>query len=214
MATRCWRLLTSRCGGLRSQKWVHRRLLPTQRRRRTGKAANARGADYLGWSSDGSGVWWAIGNTFHSRPLDSLSFEADDADSEKPLRMPMTTHQIALFLKMSTPPSLPLIWMWSSRSTPTGALLLERVNLISMSGESTDAMAEVRTSQDILIVDNRIHAIGNHGSLAVPEGAARRDLTTNLSCPVLSIRTPTGSSEPAMCLNPTTGRSSPMWLMG
>ena len=69
------------------------------------------------------------------------------------------------------------------RSMPTGALLLERVNLISMFGESTRAMAEVRKSQDILIVDNRIHAIGDHRSLPVPAGATRRDLNNKFVVP-------------------------------
>jgi hypothetical protein len=32
------------------------------------------GADYLGWSSDGDGVWWAIGNTFNSRPAREYEF--------------------------------------------------------------------------------------------------------------------------------------------
>ena len=142
------------------------------------------GADYLGWSSDGSGVWWAIGNTFHSRSLDSLSFEADDADSEDAVAegdndasdrfVPEDEHPAVIAIDMD---------VVVPRSTPTGALLLERVNLISMSGESTDAMAEVRTSQDILILDNRIHAIGEHGSLVVPDGATRRDLNNKFVVP-------------------------------
>jgi Tol biopolymer transport system component/predicted amidohydrolase len=142
------------------------------------------GADYLGWSSDGSGVWWAIGNTFHYRPLDSLSFELDDADSEEAVAdaddgvsdrfVPEDEHPAVTAIDMD---------VVVPRSTPTGALLLERVNLISMSAESTNAMAEVRTSQDILIVDNRIHAIGDHGSMAVPDGATRLDLSDKFVVP-------------------------------
>jgi hypothetical protein len=69
------------------------------------------------------------------------------------------------------------------RSTPTGALLLERANLITMSEAETDAMARVRASQDILVVDNRIHAIGDHGTLAVPPGATRLDLNDKFVVP-------------------------------
>ena len=142
------------------------------------------GADYLGWSSDGSGVWWAIGNTFHSRPLASLSFEADDADSDEAVAEG-DDDASDRFVAEDEHPAVTAVDMdvVVPRSTPTGALLLERVNLISMSGRSTEAMAELRTSQDILIVDNRIHAIGNHGSLAVPEGAARRDLSNKFVVP-------------------------------
>ena len=142
------------------------------------------GADYLGWSSDGSGAWWAIGNTFHARPLASMSFELDDADSEEAVAdadddvsdrfVPEDEHPAVTAIDMD---------VVVPRSTPTGALLLERVNLISMSAESTNAMAEVRTSQDILIVDNRIHAIGDHGSMAVPDGATRLDLSDKFVVP-------------------------------
>ena len=139
---------------------------------------------YLGWSSDGSGVWWAIGNTFYSRPLASLTFEADEADSENAVA---DTNDDVLdrFVPEDEHPAVTAVDMdvVVPRSTPTGALLLERVNLISMSVDSTEAMAEVRTSQDILIVDNRIHAIGSHGSLAVPDGAARRDLKNKFVVP-------------------------------
>ena len=142
------------------------------------------GADYLGWSSDGNSVWWAIGNTFHSRPLVSLSFEADEADSGDALAQ--TDHDASdRFIPEDEHPAVTTVDMdvVVPRSTPTGALLLEQANLITMSGESTDAMAEVRTSQDILIVDNRIHAIGDHGSLAVPDGATRLDLSDKFVAP-------------------------------
>mgnify|MGYP006260349987 CR=1 FL=1 len=91
------------------------------------------GADYLGWSSDGGGVWWAIGNTFYSRPLASLSFEADDADSKEAVTdadddvsdnfVPEDEHPAVTAVDMD---------VVVPRSTPAGALLLERVNLISI----------------------------------------------------------------------------------
>ena len=142
------------------------------------------GADYLGWSSDGDGVWWAIGNTFHSRPLASMSFDKDKTNSEDAVA---DTEDDASdgFVADDEHPAVTSVDMdvVVPRSTPTGALLLERANLITMSEAETDAMARVRASQDILVVDNRIHAIGDHGTLAVPTGATRLDLNDKFVVP-------------------------------
>ena len=142
------------------------------------------GADYLGWSSDGDGVWWAIGNTFNSRPLATMSFDEDKTNSEDAVADTADDASDG-FVADDEHPAVTSVDMdvVVPRSTPTGALLLERANLITMSEAETDAMARVRASQDILIVDNRIHAIGDHGSLAVPTGATRLDLNDKFVVP-------------------------------
>lgn len=49
-------------------------------------------------------------------------------------------------------------------------MLLQSANLITMSGATTEAMNSVLTNQDVLVTDNRIAAIGDSGSLNVPDG--------------------------------------------
>lgn len=147
------------------------------------------GADYLGWSSDGNSVWWAIGNTVHTRPMESIRFTAEtpetsgtsdeesvatDMDDGADLFVPEDQHPAVIAVDMN---------VVVSRYTPSGTLLLERANLISMSGDATDAMAQIRSLQDILVVDNRIQAVGDHGTLAVPSNATRLDLSNKFVVP-------------------------------
>ena len=135
------------------------------------------GADYLGWTPDGQGVWWAIGNTFYSRPLASIDYlrsddtdvndDADVNDDEEGNDVtfaPEDRHAAVAAVKMN---------VQRPRDKAEGTLLLEHANVISMAGETTLAMNTVERDQDILIVDNRIRAVAAHGSLAVPDDVTR-----------------------------------------
>lgn len=139
------------------------------------------GADYLGWSADGSGIWWAIGNTFYSRPFDSVEFrkeeddsneaddeedEGDDADDEP--FVPEDEHESVTAVSMN---------VVMPRNTPSGSLLLTGANIIAMAGDSTAAMNTIAENMDILVTDNRIASIGASGSVVAPEGATTVDLS-------------------------------------
>lgn len=143
------------------------------------------GADYLGWTAAGDSVWWAIGNSFYSRPFDSIEFRKDeeedgdetnandatangnDDEEEEPF-VPEDEHESVTAVSMN---------VVMPRYTPSGSLLLTGANLISMAGDSTAAMNAVAADQDILITDNRIAAIGASGSLDVPDGATTVDVS-------------------------------------
>jgi len=53
------------------------------------------------------------------------------------------------------------------RNTPSGSILLRGANLLPMRGTTLDELDDVLSDQDLLVVDNRITAIGDSGSLAV-----------------------------------------------
>jgi Tol biopolymer transport system component len=125
------------------------------------------GADFYGWTADGRSIWWAIGNTFYTRPFASVVFRDEkpqsdddaDADDEKTTFVPKDENE-----SVSSYPFRVVV----SRSTPSGSMLLRGANLISMSGETTAEMDRVQADQDILVTNNRIAAIGARGSLDVP----------------------------------------------
>lgn len=125
------------------------------------------GADFFGWSSDGNSVYWAIGNTFYRRPLDSIEFprkedkgedenkDTNDEDDEEPF---VAKDEHESVQKYSFEVVVP-------RDAPSGSMLLRGANLITMSGATTDEMNSFLENHDILITNNRIAAIGASGSL-------------------------------------------------
>jgi predicted amidohydrolase len=131
------------------------------------------GADFAGWTADGD-VWWAIGNSFYTRPFDSIVFreekeEDDNGDESEDEDAPFVAKDehdavTAVDIEIVMP-----------RSRPAGSMLLSGADLITMAGETTDSMNAVLRDQDVLITDNRIAAIGPSGTLDVPDDTATFD---------------------------------------
>ena len=65
------------------------------------------------------------------------------------------------------------------RDIPRGALLLRGATVLTM------GTAGVVTNADLLVVDNRVAAVGPRGSIAVPSGAAVRDVSGRFIMPGL-----------------------------
>jgi Tol biopolymer transport system component len=134
------------------------------------------GADFMGWSNNGSTINWTIGSSIHERPLASVEFREveepeDDADTEEPkdtLFTPADEHKDVVLtpFKVVTP-----------RNTPTGSFVLSGGNIITMSGNTTQEMSRVLINADVLITDNRISAIGSQGTLTIPDDAEVIDVT-------------------------------------
>ena len=141
------------------------------------------GADFFGWTADGSSVYWAIGRTFFQRPFDSIEFrkdeeeesddESDDEAEDEPY-VPKDEHESVQNVAFS---------VVVPRNTPSGSLLLRGANVITMSGATTDDLNRVRENQDVLITDNRIAAIGARGSLDTPEGTEVVDVAGKFIVP-------------------------------
>ena len=143
------------------------------------------GADFLGWSSDSERVWWAIGHDYFERDLASVEFyeppeedENKNPDKVEDAESKSEDKEDEEFTRAEDHAS---VRRWAlkvplDRDRPRGQLLLAGVHLITMSGDSTDAMAQVLENQDLLIDGNRIVAYGPSGSVATDDGIQQMDL--------------------------------------
>ena len=115
----------------------------------------ATGADFAGWTGEG-GLLWSVGST--ARLLPAAALDATDPEARA------TRRDLAVTLP---------------RPVPTGHLLLAGATVLTMRGDEAIARG------DILLAGNRIAAVGPAGSLAVPPGTRRLDLTGKTVIPGL-----------------------------
>ncbi len=141
------------------------------------------GADFFGWADGGKTITWAIGSTIYSRPLDTVELRKPEAEDDNPdrddakgkkskkgeepeevekLEPPLDEHESVEAITVTL--ELP-------RSTPRGTIVLTGAKVLTMAGESTDAMAAAIAPADIVVTDNRITAIGRQGRVEIPAGA-------------------------------------------
>lgn len=110
------------------------------------------GADAFSWADGGKTITWMVGASFHRVALADVDRAAAPGSAEASAR--------ALAIAVEMP-----------RDQPSGALLLRGGNAITMRGD------EVIRRADVLVVGNRIAAIGTRGSFALPEGVEVRDVS-------------------------------------
>jgi Tol biopolymer transport system component len=106
------------------------------------------GADYFGWSDDGSVITWALGSSFRRLPLADVNFENGR-------NLPVDEIDVVVE---------------QARHIPKGVIVLRGARVITMRGEEQIPEAE------IVITDNRITAIGPMGSITLPDGARILDV--------------------------------------
>ena len=90
------------------------------------------GADFFGWSADGSSIYWAIGSTFYERAFDSIELRQDedeknggennDDEEDEPF-VPKDEHESVRNYAFN---------VVVPRNTPSGAMLLRGANVITM----------------------------------------------------------------------------------
>jgi Tol biopolymer transport system component len=114
------------------------------------------GADYYSWADGGRTITWAVGSTFFRRSFDSLDF------TESKTGVPPEPAGAVEQFKMRV--ELP-------RDEPAGKVLLRGGTVISMRGE------EVIPDADLLVVNDRIAAVGARGKVDVPAGTEVRDVS-------------------------------------
>ena len=115
------------------------------------------GADFFDWADGGKTITWAIGSTFFRQSLASVSTGHSDPPAE---RDDQRNGVQAIPVVVEVP-----------RDTPRGQLVLRGATAITMHGD------QVIPNADIVIVDNRIVAVGARGSVAIPKGATIRDVS-------------------------------------
>jgi predicted amidohydrolase len=158
------------------------------------------GADYFGWSEDGSTIYWAIGASLFRRPFDSIIWRdtsaAATAERDTAAAAPPTD-------SIAPPPVDSLLpapadtaaggaaadtarqRTWRDRepgvqrldvvldfprATPRGSIVLRNARVITMRDD------EVIPHADIVVTDNRIAGVGPSGTVAVPAGAREFDV--------------------------------------
>jgi Tol biopolymer transport system component len=125
------------------------------------------GADYFDWSTDGKTITWAVGSTFFRRPFDSVSFEEKEDDEDEEEKDGKKKSKDAA---EDDPTETIEVVLEYPRDTPRGTIVLRRVRAITMRGD------EVIENADIVVEDNRIVAVGETGSVPIPENARELDL--------------------------------------
>jgi Tol biopolymer transport system component/imidazolonepropionase-like amidohydrolase len=115
------------------------------------------GADFFDWADGGKTITWAIGSTFFRRSQASVA----TGHTEPP---PEPDNQRKGVEAINVDVEVP-------RDTPHGQLVLSGATAITMHGD------QVIPDADVVIIDNRITAVGAHGSVAIPNGATIRDIS-------------------------------------
>jgi hypothetical protein len=121
------------------------------------------GADFFDWADHGKTITWSIGSTYFRQSLDSVT----KGDVKPPLLPDRGRSGVQSFDIAVTVP----------RDMPTGTILLRGATAITMRGDEAIQQA------DILIVSDRIRAIGPRGSFPIPSGATVRDVSGEFILP-------------------------------
>ena len=143
------------------------------------------GGQFPAWNWSGSSVHWSIGNGHFMYDLEEAAEQRraqkkydrenkqDKGDEEE------ENGEDEESGKDSEDPDRPKdykpeelrINIKANRDIPTGTLVLRGARAITMNGD------EIIENADILIVDNRIKAVGSRGEVEIPEGAEVRDMS-------------------------------------
>ncbi|MFC6645072.1 amidohydrolase family protein [Granulicella cerasi] len=152
----------------------------------TAKRLNVEGVDDLGWSPDGSQIYWTTGATLFRLPLATV-LQAELADAEKTTAAPKDAKdpngKKAAEDAAKKPAGLDAahvrLVVEEPRAVPTGSILLSGAKIITMKGD------QVLPTGDVLVTGDRIIAVGPKGSLKVPTDAKVMDVTGKTIIPGL-----------------------------
>ncbi len=109
------------------------------------------GADYFHWADNGKTITWSIGPTYYRRAFSDITFDDETASNDDGERFNIIVEK--------------------PRDIKRGNVVLRGATAITMKGD------QVIENADVVIVDNRIQAVGARGSVAVPDGAEIRDVS-------------------------------------
>lgn len=117
------------------------------------------GADFFAWADGGKTITWAVGSTFYRQPLANIALDPAGSTGIGARPQPGKDGVAAFAAVVEVP-----------RDVPHGTLVLRGATTITMRGD------EVIADADIVIVNNRIEAIGKQGEVKIPAGAVVRDV--------------------------------------
>jgi len=164
------------------------------------------GADYFGWADDGETIFWALGSTVFRRPFDTIDFEPEppdedsddeeaeaeetaadtesdeeEADAEEAAADAESDEEEAEQEEEAEDPldldesveALEIV-MEFPRATPAGTIVLRGATVITMAGGGDGPVID---NADVVVVDNRITAVGSRGSVSIPLNAREIDVS-------------------------------------
>jgi hypothetical protein len=124
------------------------------------------GADFFGWADGGKTIFWSVGSTLYRQPLAAVSLDKPGEAGTGARPQPGNGGVETFAINVEVP-----------RDVPHGSLVLRGATAITMHGD------EVIGDADVVVVDNRIAAIGKRGAVRVPDGAAVRDVAGKFIVP-------------------------------
>ncbi|HEY8010730.1 MAG TPA: amidohydrolase family protein [Rudaea sp.] len=117
------------------------------------------GADFFGWADGGKTITWTVGSTFYRQPLANVALDAAGQEGTRTRPQPGQDGVEAFAANVEVP-----------RDVPHSSVVLRGATAVTMRGD------EVIADADILIVDNRIAAIGQRGEVKIPDATPVRDV--------------------------------------
>lgn len=151
------------------------------------------GGEFPAWEANGRKVHWSLGNAHFVYDLDRAKFMEDSlaaakkAEAKKAAETPVKKDSLAKSdttkaaadsiknaKKKEEPKYVPeehTVNVYYHRDIPQSAILLKNARIITMKNE------EIFEAGDLLIVNNRIKAVGKTGTLVVPAGTKEMDCT-------------------------------------
>jgi len=125
------------------------------------------GADFFDWADGGATITWAVGSTWYRRPFAEVKLlpaHSRERNADRP-----ESDAAQEFTAVVEVP----------RDRPEGALLLSGATVVTMAEESgaSGTSAGIIQDADLLVVNDRIAAIGPRGRVEVPVGTERRDVS-------------------------------------
>src|SRR2546427_7946249 len=133
------------------------------------------GADSLAWPDGGKTITWAVASTFSRQALSTVSFEPEKKPDEKkesgaaePKAEPGAEEKKEV---KRSPAEHYSVNVELPRHHPEGVVVLRGAQVITMRGD------EIISNADIVVKENRIAALGRHGTVAVPAGAKVVDVS-------------------------------------
>jgi hypothetical protein len=118
------------------------------------------GADFFEWADEGRTITWSVGSTFYRRPLAEVALDAAGSPPSGADAPPKGQRGVEAFEAVVT----------RARDVPSGTLALRGATVITMKGD------EVISDADLIVVDDRIAAVGPRGTVSIPDGATIRDV--------------------------------------
>ncbi len=143
------------------------------------------GGEFPHWSDDANHIHWSIGNALLSydvKEAQKIKLELKEkkeaeeekkkaAEKEEEKEAEETEEEDDDEEDESYKPSEQRIEVWVDRDIPQSSILMQGAKIITMNGD------EVIDKGDILVVNNRIKAVGPSGSISTEAGTELRDMT-------------------------------------